>query len=105
MISLGKGRCPALLAALEHELGAKAPAAHDGLATMVSLLPLESHRRLTLGGSCFSGVTWDEAAILALLEATQRAHADGISIWMERLGVREPHPFCSAGLRKLQRPS
>ena len=100
LISIGKGHCPALLHGMKSELGASAQLAHDGLSTTVFLLPDESCRRLTLGEPCFPGITWDEAAILALLESAQRSDPDQIGKWFRRLGVFRPSSMVQKGIAR-----
>ena len=61
-------------------------------------LSSDSRRNLTLGWLCVRGVTWDEAAILAMLEAAQRSDSSAIAKWRSRLGIGQPSPVLQRGV-------
>lgn len=90
LIGVGRGQCPALARAFDDRLGVRGGPTLKGLRNLATLLPAESARKLTLGWLCVRGLTWDEAAILALLEAAQRADAGDMGLWFARLGVASP---------------
>jgi hypothetical protein len=98
LMAAGRGDCPTLRQVFDEQMESQGQPAADGLATLVRRLPLESGRKLTLGWLCVRGVTWDEAAILALIEAGQRASVPEISMWFARLGVDQPSPALQRGL-------
>jgi hypothetical protein len=98
LIGSGRRECPVLVQAFEDQLGSQAEAGLDGLITLATCLPLESGRKLTLGWLCVRGVTWDEAAILAMIEAAQRSDAGDIARWLGRLGVTQPSAPLQRGL-------
>ncbi len=98
LTSSGAASCGAIERVFDDMLSGNAAPALDGLRTMASLLPCESERTLTLGLPCARGVTWDEAAILALLEAAQRSDAAAIETWFRRLDVRRPSMLLQRGL-------
>lgn len=96
LIAMGRGQCPGVARAFDDLLGTQGKVALKGLATLARLLPQESRRGLCLGWICVRGVSWDEAAILALLEGAQRSDADAVALWLGRLGL----PAASHDLRK-----
>ncbi len=98
LISSGQNSCGAIHRVFDDMLGDGAPVALDGMRTISVLLPRESERTLTLGALCVRGVTWDEAAILALLEAAQRSDVRSIMMWFGRLGVKQPTGRLQRGL-------
>jgi hypothetical protein len=98
LMAAGRGDCPTLRSVFDQQMESQGQPAADGLQTLARLLPLESGRKLTLGWLCVRGVTWDEAAILALIEAGQRASVPEISTWFGRLGVGQPSPALQRGL-------
>ncbi len=98
LIAAGRGRCPNLTRAFENHLGSQGATAAQGAAILAHALCAESQRKLTLGWLCVRGVTWDEAAILALLEAAQRSDTPGIVRWLKRLGIAAPSPALQRGL-------
>jgi hypothetical protein len=98
LMAAGRGDCPGVQQVFDQQMGSQGQPAADGLATLGRLLPFESGRKLTLGWLCVRGVTWDEAAILALIEAGQRASVPEISMWFGRLGVAHPSPALQRGL-------
>lgn len=98
LIAAGRSQCPALSRSFDGHLGVQGRTAFRGILALARLLPLESRRKLSLGWICVKGVTWDEAAILALLEAAQRSDADAIAVWMQRLGLETPSRELKKGL-------
>lgn len=96
MVGVGRRNCPGLAAIFEERLGRQGRHALSGIARITERLPVESARKLTLGWPCVRGVTWDEAAILAVMEASQRSDAVEIFRWLKRLGV----PAISLELQK-----
>ena len=98
LIASGRGRCPMLVRGFESLLGSQGSGAAQGAAILAERLCAESGRKLTLGWMSIRGVTWDEAAILALLEAAQRTDAPAIARWMSRLGIASPSPALQRGL-------
>lgn len=98
MVGIGRRKCPGLAAIFEERLGRQGPQALSGIARITERLPLESARKLTLGWPCVRGVTWDEAAILALMEASQSSNSAGIYLWLKRLGVSAVSPELQKGL-------
>jgi hypothetical protein len=98
LIGAGRGRCPMLSQAFENHLGSQGSAGARGVVLLTHALASESQRKLTLGWLCVRGVTWDEAGILALLEAAQRSDAQGIARWLSRLGVGQPSAVLQRGI-------
>lgn len=98
LVGTGRHACPVMQKAFENHLGHQAEAGLNGLVTLATCLPLESGRKLTLGWLCVRGVTWDEAAILALVEAAQRSNSRDIARWLGRLGVTQPSCPLQRGL-------
>jgi hypothetical protein len=98
LIAAGRSSCPAVIRSFDDRLGCQGASALKGLTTVARLLPAESKRKLCLGWLCVRGVTWDEAAILGLLEAAQRSDAEGVTTWLERLGVDEASRELRKGL-------
>lgn len=98
LIASGRGRCPMLTRAFETHLGSQGAAAAQGASILAHALSAESKRKLTLGWMCVRGLTWDEAAILAMLEAAQRSDTHGIARWLSRLGVGTPSVALQRGL-------
>ena len=98
MIAAGRRKCPALTGAFETHLTSQGAAAAQGVTMLALALPAESQRKLTLGWLCVRGVTWDEAAILAVLEAAVRAEPREIAMWLTRLGVDAPSPLLQRGI-------
>lgn len=98
MIGAGRGKCPNLSGAFENHLGSQGEAGAQGANILAYALCAESQRKLTLGWLCVRGVTWDEAAILAMLEAAQRADSAGVARWLSRLGVGAPSPALQRGI-------
>ncbi len=98
LIAAGRGKCPNLGRAFENHLGSQGPIAVHGASLLAHSLCSESERKLTLGWLCVRGVTWDEAAILALLEAAQRSDSQRIARWLSRLGVDQPSPMLQRGI-------
>ncbi len=98
LIAAGRGRCPNLARAFENHLGSQGAAAAQGAAMVATQLCAQSKRKLTLGWLCVRGVTWDEAAILAMLEAAQRASPREIALWLSRLGVETPSAVLQRGI-------
>lgn len=98
LVGSGRRACPVMRSAFEAQLGHQSEMALNGLVTLATCLPLESGRKLTLGWLCVRGVTWDEAAILALAEAAQRADSRDIATWLRRLGVSQPSCPLQRGL-------
>lgn len=98
LIASGRGRCPMLVRGFESLLGSQGASAAQGATILAERLCGESSRKLTLGWMCIRGVTWDEAAILALLETAQRADAPAIARWMSRLGIAQPSAALQRGL-------
>lgn len=98
LIASGRGRCPMLARAFESLLGSQGAGAAQGATILADRLCAESGRKLTLGWMCIRGVTWDEAAILAMVEAAQRADAPAIARWLSRLGIGHPSPALQRGL-------
>lgn len=96
MVGAGRRHCPGLAAIFEERLGRQGSCALSGIAKLTERLPAESARRLTLGCPSVRGVTWDEAAILAVMEASQRSDALEIFRWLKRLAV----PAISPDLQK-----
>jgi hypothetical protein len=98
LVGVGRGRCPKLETAYSELLGREGQSALAGIRLLTEQLPAESSRRLTLGWPCARGVTWDEAAILALIEAAQRSASREISTWLRRLGVGLVGPQLQRGI-------
>lgn len=98
MIGAGRGKCPNLSVAFESHLGSQGAAGAQGASMMTFALCAESRRKLTLGWFCVRGVTWDEAAILAMLEAALRAEPREIALWLGRLGIDTPSPALQRGI-------
>lgn len=98
LIAAGRGRRPKLTQAFENHLGSQAHVAARGATILAYTLSSESRRKLTLGWLCVRGVTWDEAAILALLEAAQRSEPEGIVRWLSRLSIGQPSPVMQRGI-------
>ena len=98
LIAAGRGRCPVLTNAFESQLGSQGMAGARGATILAHALSSESQRKLTLGWLCVRGVTWDEAAILAMLEAAQRTDSAGIARWLSRLGIGQPSPVLQRGI-------
>lgn len=98
LVASGRGRCPMLVRAFESLLGSQGASAAQGTAILADKLCGESGRKLTLGWMSVRRVTWDEAAILAMLEAAQRADAQAIARWLSRLGIGQPSPALQRGL-------
>lgn len=98
LIAAGRGRCPNLARAFETHLGSQGAIAAQGANLLAHGLSAESARKLTLGWMCVRGLTWDEAAILALLVAAQRTDSDRIARWLSRLGVASPSPALQRGV-------
>ena len=98
LIAASGGRCPTAQTMLWTLLGRSGPATHSGLAILAARLAAESRRRLTLGQPCCRQITWDEAALLALLSASQRHDAKAISTWIRRLGVDGASTLLQHGL-------
>lgn len=98
MIAAGRGRCPVLTSAFESHLGSQGVAAARGATILAHALSSESKRKLTLGWLCVRGVTWDEAGILAMLEAAQRSDSPAIAKWLSRLGIAQPSPVLQRGI-------
>ena len=98
MIAAGRGRCPVLTHAFENHLGSQGAAGAAGAMILAHSLSTDSQRKLTLGWLCVRGVTWDEAAILALLEAAQRSDSPAIAKWLSRLGIGQPSPVLQRGI-------
>ena len=98
MVGVGRRHCPGLAAIFEERLGRQGSFALSGIAKLTARLPAESARRLTLGLPCVRGVTWDEAAILAVMEASQRSDAPEIFRWLRRLAVPSISPEMQRGL-------
>ena len=98
LIAAGRGRCPRLVEAFESHLGSQGVTAARGATILAHALSSESQRKLTLGWLCVRGVTWDEAAILAMLEAAQRSDAADISKWLTRLGIAQASPVMQRGI-------
>lgn len=98
LIAAGRGRCPRLVEAFESHLGSQGVTAARGATILAHTLSAESKRKLTLGWLCVRGVTWDEAAILAMLEAAQRSDSAGISRWLGRLGIPQMTPVMQRGI-------
>lgn len=98
LIVAGRGRCPRLTQAFENHLGSQGATGARGATLLAHGLAGESQRKLTLGWLCVRGVTWDEAAILAMLEAAQRSDAQGIARWLSRLSIASPSPVLQRGV-------
>lgn len=98
LIAAGRGRCPNLTRALESHLGSQGAIAARGATLLAHSLCSESQRKLTLGWLCVRGVTWDEVAVLAMLEAAQRAQSKEIARWLTRLGIDAPSPVLQRGI-------
>jgi hypothetical protein len=98
LIAAGRGKCPNLGRAFENHLGSQGSVAAHGAGLLAQGLCSESERKLTLGWMCVRGVTWDEAAILGMLEAAQRSDAPRIARWLSRLGVGSPGPMLQRGI-------
>ncbi len=98
LIAAGRGDCPHLDRSFEDMLGSQGVTAVRGLTSIAQRLPKESGRPLTLGWLCVRGVTWDEAAILALLEGAQRSDVMTIDKWFRRLSIELPSPAIQRGL-------
>ena len=98
LIAAGRGRCPMLTQAFENHLGSQGGAGARGATLLAHGLASESRRKLTLGWLCVRGVTWDEAAILAMMEAAQRSDSKDIAKWLARLGIDSPSPVMQRGI-------
>lgn len=98
LVAAGRGACPAMSRAFTDRLGSQGEAGARGVMTVAHRLPAESQRKLTLGWLCVRGLTWDEAAILGLLEAAQRADTAMIARWFGRLGVDRPSAALQRGV-------
>ena len=98
LIAAGRGRCPMLTNAFETHLGSQGVTAARGATILAHALSSESQRKLTLGWLCVRGMTWDEAAILAMLEAAQRSDAPDVSKWLKRLGITQASPVMQRGI-------
>jgi len=98
LIGAGRGRCPMLTTAFENHLGSQGSIGARGVTILAHTLSAENQRKLTLGWLCVRGVTWDEAAILAMLEASQRTDAHGIARWLTRLGIASPSAVMQRGI-------
>jgi len=98
MIAAGRGRCPVLTEAFENHLGSQGVKGACGAMILAHSLSSDSQRKLTLGWLCVRGVTWDEAAILAMLEAAQRSDSPAIAKWLSRLGIGRPSPILQRGI-------
>jgi hypothetical protein len=91
MIAAGRGACPRIPLILAERLGPSlARCATEGMRKLVPHLPEQCARRLTLAPLCCAGVSWDEAAILALIDAAAEESAPGIAHWLGKLAIQQP---------------
>jgi hypothetical protein len=98
LIASGARSAPQLADAFQRMLHQQGRAAITGLETLADRLPLESQRPITLCAASVRGVSYDEAAVLALLEAAQRSAARDIYTWLRRLGVHAMSPDLQRGI-------
>jgi hypothetical protein len=91
MIAAGRGACPRIPMVLAESLGPSlARCATEGMSKLVPHLPEQCARRITLAPLCCAGVSWDEAAILALIDAAAEESATGIAHWFGKLTIQRP---------------
>lgn len=75
-------------------LGSLVPLKRAALTTTVlrrllGSISASTHRAIAIGAAPAGGLSWDEAALLALF-ATDRADAARARVWLDRLGVASP---------------
>ncbi len=86
-------RCPRLTQAFENHLGSQGMAGARGATDPGARAGARrASAQLTLGWLCVRGVTWDEAGILAMLEAAQRSDAQGVAKMAEAAGRHMAKP-------------
>jgi hypothetical protein len=102
LMALGYRGCPKVVLAIADVVGtAHARPATQSLFGFLACVSNESARRLVMAGLCGRCISWDEAALLALLDAAVKADTAEIARWMRRLGVVRPSDDLQENLARL----